>query len=460
MIKKLKRAIAAITAAAAVSVVSLNFSACQKEDKYLNLPDDPVIFWNHNENDYNSDLVGFGTLWDEAKLFSKTPIDLTDVEIKIDGAYYYYYTYLEEAYNYQTDTSEEDKLELFMEYNGVDWNELYTLRNKNTTDYNEVLNDWKNRYAAVANKISFYTYTIKMDTISEENYKKLMSGSEEEFNEAAKNIRDNFASLYESGVIKIQEPETDEVSTLTTATFYIGDKIIKHEIGKYNMCERTDLTREFVHGERYSAYTSFYTYKKDDSAVWYRESDCIMGELLILVSGGEAEEKRNWIDVTFNGITVVDDEYLTIKPIEIKYENNLGVAVSEEWDGNEFTLKARNWTKDDDNNGKGNFGFAVYFYIKSSRPIPSYSNYNVSLNVELSLDGGTGATFMQAFWPRLYATNCEYYAYVADGVDVLARENSGWGYRKIGDWSDHSDLAPKESSKKLWDRFVEKGFRL
>jgi len=445
MNKKFKRTIATITAAATMFAVGSFFSSCggsSAEDKYLNLPDDPVIFWEYYEPEYSAyePTVYFRVgATDCAWIYSKTPIDVTTAEITINDSYFYYYSYIEEAYNYETDCSEKDRLELFMEYNGADWEELYDLYGKNRNDYLEEINNWQARYDKVKDNISLYIYKICVSNTTKEVYNDPTKLSE--YNQ----------DLYNKGVLKLYAPENEDATAVTTATLNIGGKTITHEFGKYSNIKVDSLNMGVSFAdEKYNAYVSFGVYKNDENASWNKRTDGAVGELFIIASSDEVAEEREWFDVTLKDITSLSD-YITIEPTEVKYINTLGVGVSEEWDGSELTLKARNQIKED----IGAYAFAVYFNINSSHEIPSYAYYEACFNIALSVNGSDDDVFVGTSLPHETKYNGEYYAYMADGVDVFAREKA-FGYGTLGDWSAHHDMEPY-TTKTFWDKYLLNG---
>lgn len=457
MNKTLKRIIATITAGATMAAVASAFAACGEnttaEDKYLNLPDEPVIFWEYDVSNYyypqfGVDYVDFNTaglITGSAWIYSKTPIDVTDVEIKLEGSYFYYASGLDEVYNYQTDCSDSAGLELFMEYNGADWQELRDLYGKDKNEYSEEISNWQERYNAVKNNISLYVYSIVVCFIYEEMYNDPTKLEER---------GEYYANLYNDGALKLHAPETDEITTLTTATFYIGDKVIAHEFGEYSMLDIGDLNNDCAYSAdgKYEAGISASAYTKDMNSGLFREADSAVLELYIRVSRlGGISETREWIDVALKDITVLSDDSITVEPLEIKYVNTLGVAVTEEWDGSERTLKARNRTAEDDTY----YAFAVYYTINLPRAIPSYAQCNIWFNVTLSFNGIDDDTLAWIYLPDKLVYGAEYYSYIADDVDVLAREEV-WGYSKSGDWESHYGWR-REKESTFWDYYLVTG---
>jgi len=449
MINRLKKIISTITAAATMLAVGSAFASCGKnattEDKYLNLPDEPIIFWKQYQNCYPNTTTKFNSgNAPEGRIYSKTPIDVTTTKINLNDSFFYYASGLEEVYNYQTDSSEKAGVELFMEYNGADWEELLNLYNDDKDKYSEEIENWQTRYEAVKENISLYVYKIIIKTIDEVEYN------------APTELSTYYKNLYDSGALKLYAPETDKATTLTTATFYIGDKVITHQFGEYS--EKENVDRRFVlNAGTYNAGVSFKTYKEDGNTTFYRDGKSAMGELFIIVYSGEVAETREWFDVTLKNIVVLDNDFITIEPTEVKYISALGVSTSAEWDGGELTFKARNRTKED----VGDYAFAVYFNINSSHAISSYANVNIYLNVSLSVDGTEGDVFSSAQLPRFNQIGGEYYAYMVDGVDVLAREKVwGYGTKRMNDaasnWENHIGWEAA-SVVTYWDDYAATG---
>jgi len=423
------------------------------------LPDEPVIFWEYYHPDYydpqyNQELDNIVSFYPGAKgawIYSKTPIDVTNVEIKINDSYFYYYSYIEEVYNYGTDCSDVAKLELFMEYNGADWEELLSLYNNDKNKYSEEINNWQARYDAVKENVSCYIYQIKMRSIDKDSYNDIFEKGD--FSKLEKNYGSKLENLYKSGVLKLYAPESEEVTTITTATLNINGKTLTHKFGEYSIISKDNANvGALIIGEYVAGVSS----RVLSNAALCKEKGSVIGELFILVDDEETKE-RNFFDVALKSVTVLNSDYITIEPIEVKYINTLGVAVSEEWDGSALTFKARNQTAED----SSAYAFAVYFNINLTRTMPSYAYLDAYLNVALSVDGMDGTTIAIYSLPQMENMSAEYYAYMVDNVDITAREEVlGYSAKSMSDaaynWESHS-IWEGEPLESLWDHFVKTG---
>ena len=145
---------------------------------------------------------------------------------------------------------EMSRLELFMEYNGVNWQELSELyyEEDGKDKFLAELNTWWQRLNEVRDEIpALYTYEIALAGLSEENYNAVTR-------DAAKALEDGIISKnqyenYISGKLKYYTPSQNGSDAVTQAELRIDGKTYSYEIGY--------IAYDDVFEERYAADETF-----------------------------------------------------------------------------------------------------------------------------------------------------------------------------------------------------------
>lgn len=425
-----KRIIGRIPAVGLAMAAALPFSACKGGDEpsatrdalsppaaeeaiLLTVPEEPLYFGNTRKT---SGVLGY--------IVSGEELGAEKIIVTLPDNYFYYQCRVTPLTAIREGTT--DGLELFMEYNGADWQGLYDLwYEEGEGAYREVIEKWQAVYEEVKDEMTaLYGYRVEIVPIEEEFYQSITEDPEQAL--ADRYISQADYDDYRAGRLRYYAPASDEEKDLTELDVDSGDGAERYSFGVWPAKDHFDERMEW-----------------DDTFVGKMNLDEII--LGASVLGEQEWEGRD--TVTINHMTCVhletggEREYgeltlkryecpesqrhgLEIEKIEVRYISLLGVETAVEWDGNsDLTIPIWNYIEGDEDFCR----FCIFVTLKGD--FLKGSDFNLYLESFLTL-GFENKVFSihavsSAYEPKMRGVRSqinEIYAEIVDGVDVGARE--------------------------------------
>ena len=334
-------------------------------DRIPNVPEEPIFVGNFAmAGRTTADRIGM------AYIFSGTKISEMDIALLQNDFYYSAaITKVEngpddwssgasgyggsEGFTDKLSMEEMSRLELFMTYNGVNWQELSDLyyEEDGKEKFLAELNTWWQRLNEVRDEIpALYTYEITLAGLSEENYNALTRDAEKALEDGI--ISKNQYENYISGKLKYYTPSQNGGDAVTRAELQIDGKTYSYEIGY--------IAYDDVFEERYAADETF-------SGLLYNglaeggdrafganiNGDVLFGEDgrsftlsfdVMYIFGEQNASERELDELTLKKLELVTEGVgASVQSIALKYITPLGVEATAAWDGkSEIAIPVRN----------------------------------------------------------------------------------------------------------------------
>lgn len=447
-------------------IISLIFSfglvfltACQSgpkinEDGYLiasngyripNVPEEPVLVGNFA-------MAGQTTTDNIGSVFVFSGKEITDMDITLLQSNFYYSATISEIDSEQNDWSsaasgysgtesftdrlsmaEMSRLELFMEYNGVDWQALCDMYYEDGGEekFLSEMNAWWQRLNEIRDEVpAIYIYQISLSCLTEEKYEAVTQNAAKALEDGI--ITQNQYDNYISGALKYYAPSQSGQAVVTTAELNVDGEKYSYDIGyiAYNK----------VFEERYAIDDTFAGLMYNDITEGGDKvfganinNDVLFGEDgksftvyfdAMYLFGGENAIERAYSELTLEKLELVTESIpdVSVKNISIKYISMLGVETAVKWDGkSDITIPVRNQMQ-----GEDACRFSIQVTFECEEAMPYGAKWDVYGFLSANIDGqtrtvycaSTGIGWEVADLCRLYGR--AYYAFAFEGIDVYS----------------------------------------
>ena len=413
-----------------------------------NVPEEPIFVGNFAmAGRTTTDRIG------TAYVFSGTQISEMDIALLQND--FYYSATIKEVENGLDDWSsaasgyggsggftdklsmeEMSRLELFMTYNGVDWQELSELyyEEEGADRFLAELNEWWQRLNEVRDEIpALYTYEITLAGLSEENYNAVTQ-------DAAKALEDGIISKnqyenYLSGKLKYYAPSQDGKDAVTQAELQIDGKTYSYEIGSIaydNVFEERYAADETFSGVLYNGLAegsdkAFGANINDDVLFGADGKSFTLSFDVMYIFGEQNAAERELDELTLKKLELVMEGVgASVQSIALKYISPLGVEATAAWDGkSEITIPVRNQMQ-----GEDSCRFSIQMTFACDEAVPYDADWGLYGFLSADIDGQTRTVFCASTgfgWPvarivSLYGR--AYYAFAYEGVDIYSMANA------------------------------------
>ena len=413
-----------------------------------NVPEEPIFVGNFAmAGRTTTDRIG------TAYVFSGTQISEMDIALLQND--FYYSATIKEVENGLDDWSsaasgyggsggftdklsmeEMSRLELFMTYNGVDWQELSELyyEEGGVENFLAELNTWWQRLNEVRDEIpALYTYEITLAGLSEENYNAVTRDAEKALEDGI--ISKNQYENYISGKLKYYTPSQNGSDAVTQAELQIDGKTYSYEIGS--------IAYDDVFEERYAADETFSGVlynglaEGSDKAFGANINDDVLfgadGKSFTLsfdvmyIFGEQNAAERELDELTLKKLELVTESVgASAQSIALKYISPLGVEATAAWDGkSEIAIPVRNQMQ-----GEDSCRFSIQMTFACEEAVPYDAYWRLYSFLSADIDGQTKTVFCASTgfgWPvarivSLYGR--AYYAFAYEGVDIYSMANA------------------------------------
>lgn len=342
-----------------------------------------------------------------------------------------------ESFTDRLSMEEMSRLELFMEYNGVDWLELSDMyyEEGGVENFLAELNTWWQRFNEIRDEVpEIYIYHIKLYCETEETYEAVTQ-------DAAKALEDGIISQseyenYISGRLKYYAPSQNGNSAVTQAELNIdGEKHI-YDIGY--IAYKDVFGERFATDETFSGYVYNGLAEGTDKAFGANTgNDVLFGEDgksftlsfdVMYVFGEQNAAEREYGELTLENLELVTESIpgASVQSIAIKYISPLGVEATAAWDGeNDITIPVRNQMQ-----GEDSCRFSIQMTFACDEAVPYDADWGLYGFLSADIDGQTKTVFCASTgfgWPvarivSLYGR--AYYAFAYEGVDIYSMANA------------------------------------
>ena len=414
-----------------------------------NVPEEPIFVGNFAmAGRTTTDRIG------TAYVFSGTQISEMDIALLQND--FYYSATIKEVENGLDDWSsaasgyggsggftdklsmeEMSRLELFMEYNGVDWQELSELyyEEEGADRFLAELNTWWQRLNEVRDEIpALYTYEITLAGLSEENYNAVTRDAEKALEDGI--ISKNQYENYISGKLKYYTPSQNGGDAVTRAELQIDGKTYSYEIGY--IAYKDEFGERFATDETFSGYVYNGLAEGSDKAFGANiNDDVLFGEDgksftlsfdVMYVFGEQNAAEREYGELTLENLELVTESIpgASVQSIALKYITPLGVEATAAWDGkSEITIPVRNQMQ-----GEDSCRFSIQMTFACDEAVPYDADWGLYGFLSADIDGQTKTVFCASTgfgWPvarivSLYGR--AYYAFAYEGVDIYSMANA------------------------------------
>lgn len=426
-----KRIIGRIPAVGLAMAAALPFSACKGGDEpsatrdalsppaaeeaiLLTVPEEPLYFGNTRKT---SGVLGY--------IVSGEELGAEKIIVTLPDNYFYYQCRVTPLTAIREGTT--DGLELFMEYNGADWQGLYDLwYEEGPGAYAAAIEAWEELYYAVESEIPpLYCYEFQIQEVEEEAYRCVTEDPEQAL--ADQILWQETYELYKAGNLRYYTPTSEEEKVLTKAEIDFGDRTEVYEFGgiyvKSYLDQRWEEDENFE-GFAYSDDMTYIGVSNTGEEEWEGRDTVTINHMTCvhLETGGE----REYGELTLKRYECPESQRhgLEIEKIEVRYISLLGVETAVEWDGNsDLTIPIWNYIEGDEDFCR----FCIFVTLKGD--FLKGSDFNLYLESFLTLGFENKVFSIHAvssvYEPKMRGVRSqinEFYAEIVDGVDVGARE--------------------------------------
>lgn len=426
-----KRIIGRIPAVGLAMAAALPFSACKGGDEpsatrdalsppaaeeaiLLTVPEEPLYFGNTRKT---SDVLGY--------IVSGEELGAEKIIVTLPDNYFYYQCRVTPLTAIREGTT--DGLELFMEYNGADWQGLYDLwYEEGPGAYAAAIEAWEELYYAVESEIPpLYCYEFQIQEVEEEAYRCVTEDPEQAL--ADQILWQETYELYKAGNLRYYTPTSEEEKVLTKAEIDFGDRTEVYEFGgiyvKSYLDQRWEEDENFE-GFAYSDDMTYIGVSNTGEEEWEGRDTVTINHMTCvhLETGGEREYGE--LALKRYECPELQRHGLEIEKIEVRYISLLGVETAVEWDGNsDLTIPIWNYIEGDEDFCR----FCIFVTLKGD--FLKGNDFNLYLESFLTLGFEDKVFSIHAvssvYEPKMRGVRSqinEIYAEIVDGVDVGARE--------------------------------------
>ena len=464
-----KRIIGRILAVGLAMAAALPFSACKGGDEpsatrdalsppaaeeaiLPTVPEEPLYFGNTRKT---SGVFGY--------IVSGEELGAENIIVTLPDNYFYYQCRVTPLTAIREGTT--DGLELFMEYNGADWQGLYDLwYEEGEGAYREVIEKWQAVYEEVKDEMTaLYGYRVEIVPIEEEFYQSITEDPEQAL--ADRYISQADYDDYRAGRLRYYAPASDEEKDLTELDVDSGDGAERYSFGVWPAKDYFDERMEW-----------------DDTFVGKMNLDEIIlgasvlgeqeweGRDTVTISHMtcarlKTEGEREYGELTLERYECPEEQRngLEIEKIEVRYISLLGVETAVEWDGNsDFTIPIWNYIEGDEDFCR----FCIFVTLKGD--FLKGSDFDLYMESFLTCrfedKDITIYTPFSVYEPRFQSSDSTFgalYAAAVDGVDVDARErilgnDAVTSFGPSDDWLTHIDSRCYDRELS-WEKYVTTG---
>lgn len=334
---------------------------------------------------------------------------------------------------------EMSRLELFMEYNGVDWRELSDMyyEEDGVEKFLAELNAWWQRFNEVRDEVpELYAYKITLAGLTEEKYRAVT-------NDAAKALEDGIISQkdyenYVAGSLKYYKPSQGGNTAVTRAELTVDGEKYTYDIGY--IAYKDVFEERFATDETFSGFVYNGLAEGSDKAFGADGKSFTLCFDAMYVFGEQNAAEREYGELTLENLELVTESILgaSVQSIAVKYISPLGVEATAAWDGqSDITIPVRNQMR-----GEDSCRFSVQVTFECDKAVPYDAYWDVYGFLSADIDGHAKTVYCASTgfgWPvadivSLYGR--AYYAFAYEGVDI-------YSMAKAVDFSVVSDGSPQ-----------------
>ena len=354
-------------------------------------------------------------------LFSGRYYEPSEIVVSLPESFFYYETKVTLV---ETEPSETQQLELFMEYNHADWQGLYDLwREEGEGAYREVLEQWRAVYEEVKDEIPpLYGYRLTVTEVEEWMYDAVTTDPE---GAAGMGIPSDLIEPYLAGKMHYFAPEREQAERLTELVVRFGDGSEETYsfgsfYGRNAFQERMDTGS--ISGMGYTGKAGVFAASFAGIATW--AGSTVTTSVPVTAHLRSESEEPEYGEMTLEAIETDLSPFpeLVRKGIRVRYTMLLGVETTVEWDGaSPLTLPI--WGN---KRGEGST-VTLEFTYQAEVPLPDYC-WEIESFLRFRVGGESICIYLQdrvsnAFVDSLGEKDVSVmYAAAADGVDIFARE--------------------------------------
>ena len=354
-------------------------------------------------------------------LFSGRYYEPSEIVVSLPESFFYYETKVTLV---ETEPSETQQLELFMEYNHADWQGLYDLwREEGEGAYREVLEQWRAVYEEVKDEIPpLYGYRLTVTEVEEWMYDTVTTDPE---GAAGMGIPSDLIEPYLAGKMHYFAPEREQAERLTELVVRFGDgSEATYSFGSFYdrnaFQERMDTGS--ISGMGYMGKAGVFAATFAEIAAW--EGSTVTTSVPVTAHLRSESEEPEYGEMTLEAIETDLSPFpeLVRKGIRVRYTTLLGVETTVEWDGaSPLTLPI--WGN---KRGEGSTVTPEFTY-EAEVPLPDYCweiesflRFRVGEeSICIYLQDRVSNSFVDSLGEKDVSAM---YAAAADGVDIFARE--------------------------------------
>ena len=378
-------------------------------------PEEPVFYGDCR---FRTELDAYSV---SGYLFSGRYYEPSEIVVSLPESFFYYETKVTLV---ETEPSETQQLELFMEYNHADWQGLYDLwYEEGEGAYREVLEQWQAVYEEVKDEIPpLYGYRLTVTEVEEWMYDAVTT---DPAGAAGMGIPSDLIEPYLAGKMHYFAPEREQAERLTELVVRFGDGSEETYsfgsfYGRNAFQERMDTGS--ISGMSYMGKAGVFAASFAGIAAW--EGSTVTTSVPVTAHLRSESEEPEYGEMTLEAIETDLSPFpeLVRKGIRVRYTTLLGVETTVEWDvASPLTLPI--WGN---KRGEGST-VTLEFTYEAEVPLPDYCweiesflRFRVGEeSICIYLQDRVSNSFVDSLGEKDVSAM---YAAAADGVDIFARE--------------------------------------
>lgn len=354
-------------------------------------------------------------------LFSGRYYEPSEIVVSLPESFFYYETKVTLV---ETEPSETQQLELFMEYNHADWEGLSDLYKKEGEGaYLDTIAQWRAVYEEVKDEIPpLYGYRLTVTEVEEWMYDAVTTDPE---GAAGMGIPSDLIEPYLAGEMHYFAPEREQAERLTELVVRFGDgSEATYSFGSFygRNAFQERMEEGSISGMSYMGKEGVFAASFAGIAAW--EGSTVTTSVPVTAHLRSESEEPEYDEMTLEAIETDLSLFpeLVRKGIRVRYTTLLGVETTVEWDGaSPLTLPI--WGN---KRGEGST-VTLEFTYEAEVPLPDYC-WEIESFLRFRVGGESICIYLQdrvsnAFVDSLGEKDVSVmYAAAADGVDIFARE--------------------------------------
>lgn len=415
-------------------------------------PEDPVFYGDCR---FRTELDAYFV---SGYLFNGRYYEPSEIVVSLPESFFYYETKVTLV---ETEPSETQRLELFMEYNHADWEGLSDLYKKEGEGaYLDTIAQWQAVYEEVKGRIpALYCYKVSLQDVTKEKYEAITGDPADVPSDVL--ISETEWAEFRAGIRHYFAPETDRAAELTDIRIDLGGASRDHTLGS--------LGRDMEFTERLEADPAFagtaYLGEKavlaasDEAEISLVDEDTIRTSYVV-ASYLEGGSEREFGEITLKEPEIGCDRLgVTAERIEVCFISLLGVESVVEWDGSsDLTIPVWNRVE-----GDGDYcRFCIDVFLTREGLAREPFNYTYPAFLTAELPEGEATVYVRDWITNPLAGAESYYdqiyAAFEDGVDIFAREKSFGNEQKLGTpsyaWHSNGLYRSLYEPYRFWEDYV------